>query len=300
MPENRVVALVTCAGYADLHDDDRALFEPLVRRGITAVPAVWDDPTVDWGRFDLSVLRSTWDYAGRRDLFLAWAASLPAVVNPVDVLAWNTDKRYLADLAEARVPVVETAWLGPGDDVDLGGSGMVVIKPSVGAGSVEAGRYDLGSDPQRRLAVEHVRRLQDRGEIAMVQPYLHSVDDHGETALMFFGGAFSHAAGKAALLSGPYEGVEGLYVEETITPRTPTDAELDVAASALSAVPGGLDRLAYARVDVLPGPDGTPVLLELELCEPSLFFDQSDGAAERFAATIADVVTASAAVDSRT
>lgn len=113
MTAQRLVALVTCAEYDQLHEDDRTVIEPLARRGITAVPAVWDDPDVDWGRFDLSIIRSTWDYSSRRDAFLAWAASLPAVANPVDVLAWNTDKRYLADLADFGVPVVETRGSDP-------------------------------------------------------------------------------------------------------------------------------------------------------------------------------------------
>lgn len=292
MTDRWVVALATCAEYADLHDDDRALIDPLARRGITAVPAVWNDASVDWAQFDLTVIRSPWDYTDQRDAFLAWATALPAVANPADVLSWNTDKRYLRELAAAGVPVVDTAWFGPGDDVDLDvvGSGAVVVKPSVGAGSVDAGRYDLTDHHQRDLASAHIARLQARGATAMIQPYLHAVDHEGETALLYFGGEFSHAIGKAALLSGPDEGVDGLFKEETITPRTPTDAEVSVAEAVLKVVPGGPDRLTYARVDVLPGPDGAPVLLELELCEPSLFLAYAGGAAERLARAIANTV----------
>jgi hypothetical protein len=77
-----------------------------------------------------------------------------------------------------------------------------------------------------------------------------------------------------------------LYRPEEITVRTPSDAEIRVAEKALAAVPGGADRLLYARVDLIPGPDGDPVLVELELIEPSLFLTTHDGAADTFAAAI--------------
>ena len=47
-----------------------------------------------------------------------------------------------------------------------------------------------------------------------------------------------------------------------------------------------LGPLTYARVDLLAGPDGTPVILELELVEPCLYLPFAPGAAERFAAVL--------------
>ena len=105
----RTVALVTCAEVPDLDPDDRLLLHPLAGQGIQVTAAVWDDPAVDWASFDLVVLRSTWDYAARRDEFVAWAAAVPRLANPADVVAWNTDKRYLRELAVAGVPVVPTS-----------------------------------------------------------------------------------------------------------------------------------------------------------------------------------------------
>jgi hypothetical protein len=120
----------------------------------------------------------------------------------------------------------------------------------------------------------------------MLQPYMAHVDDAGETALLYIGGRFSHAIRKGAMLDGPDLGVAGLYKEERIDPRTPSAAEHAVAEQVLAAVPGGTADLLYARVDLVPGPDGAPVLMELELTEPSLFLDYSDGAAERLADAI--------------
>ena len=113
------VALVTCAELPELDPDDRLVVEPLRALGIDVVPAVWDDPAVDWAAVDLAVLRSPWDYARRRDEFVTWSESVPRLLNPAAVIRWNTDKRYLRALAASGAPVVETAWLEPGDQVDL-------------------------------------------------------------------------------------------------------------------------------------------------------------------------------------
>jgi hypothetical protein len=110
------VALVTCTALPDLDPDDRLVLAPLAAHGVAAEAVVWDDPAVDWSGYDLVVLRSPWDYALRRDEFVAWARTVPALVNPADVVAWNTDKRYLAELSAAGVPTVPTAWVEPGEE----------------------------------------------------------------------------------------------------------------------------------------------------------------------------------------
>jgi hypothetical protein len=280
------VALGSCAALPGLDPDDPLLLAPQAGAGVAAEPAGWDDPSVDWAGYDLVVLRSAWDYAARRDDFVAWAAGVPRLVNAPDVVTWNTDKRYLAELAAAGVPAVSTMWLGPDDTPALAASGEWVIKPAVSAGSRDTGRYDLGRPEHRALALSHLERLAAAGRVAMVQPYLPAVDTYGETALLFLDGEFSHAIRKGPMLDGPDTGEVGLYKEELITTRVPSDAELDVAARALAAVPGGADRLLYARVDLIPDPGGNPVVVELELTEPSLFLGYAEGAAERLAAAI--------------
>jgi hypothetical protein len=282
------VALVTCAEVPDLDPDDRLLLDPLAGQGIQVSAAVWDQPGVDWASFDLVVLRSTWDYARRRGDFVAWAAAVPRLANPADVVAWNTDKRYLRDLAAAGVPVVPTSWVEPGDSWAPPIDGEWVIKPAVSAGSQDTGRYDLADPSHHQLATAHVARLQAASRVVMIQPYLPAVDSYGETAVLFLDGAYSHSIRKGPLLVGPDLGEVGLYKEESTSPRLPTPAELKVAEAALAAVPGGSDRLLYARIDLIPGPDGEPLLVELELTEPSLFLGAAAGAAERLSAAIAE------------
>ncbi|NUU21150.1 MAG: hypothetical protein HOV68_06485 [Streptomycetaceae bacterium] len=280
------VALATCAELPELDEDETAPIAPLAARGIAAEPAVWDDPKVDWDAYDLVVVRSTWDYFERRDAFVAWAETVPRLANPADVIRWNTDKTYLRELAAADVPVAETTWLTPDRAGPLPTDGEYVVKPAVSGGSRDTGRYDLADPGQRALAAGLATRLLAEGRTVMVQPYLHAVDTVGETALLFLGGHYSHAIRKDALLDGPVEEI-GLYKPETVGPRTATDSELHAAQRALAAVPGGAERLLYARVDVIPDADGRPVVLELELTEPSLFLRYADGAPERFADAVA-------------
>lgn len=287
------VALVTCAELPELDPDDRALLGPLRARGAVGEAAAWDDPNVDWSAPDLVVLRSTWDYTRRREEFLAWAAAVPRLLNPAPLVAWNTDKRYLLELAAAGVPVVPSVVVEPGEVVAdaVGEEGRLVVKPTVGLGSLDVAVHDLRTVVGRRAALAHATRLAAAGG-ALVQPYLPGVEEAGETAVVVLGGRVSHAARKGAMLAvGGRADESGLYVRETITPRTPSQAELDVARAALAAVPPGLGAPAYARVDLVPGADGEPLLLELELTEPSLFLAQAPGGVERFA----DVLVAAAA-----
>lgn len=298
------IAFATCSTFPDLDVDDAPLPVALAARGVDAVAAVWDDPGVDWAGFDLVVVRDTWDYSPRRDEFLAWAGSLPAVANPVEVLTWNTDKAYLRDLQAAGLPTVPTIWLDPARNLTsravhtrFPAHGDFVVKPTVSAGAKDVGRYDANHADQRGLAIVHARDLLRAGRHVMVQPYLSQVDTAGETALVYVDGEFSHAVRKGPLLEGPYRGVEGLFKPEEMTAREASAEERAVADRVVEAlpqvVPGAADGpLLYTRVDLLPGPDGQPVVLEVELTEPSLFLSLADGALDRFADAVARRVAA--------
>jgi hypothetical protein len=286
--ESAKVALVTCAEFADLWDDDFPLRDALRERGVTVDAVRWDDPAADWARYDLVVIRSPWDYMSRRDEFVAWAWRVPRLLNPADIVEWNTDKRYLHELAAAGLPVTPTTYIAPRGSWAAPADGEWVIKPTVSAASKDTRRYRLPE--QRALAEDHVRRLGAAGRTAMIQPYLAAVDTYGETAILCFPDAtgeltFSHAIRKGPMLNGP-DGVAPGPADEEISPRTPTPAELSVANRILEAIPGGAKRLLYARVDLIPGPDGEPLLAELELTEPTLFLRSDPASAARLATAI--------------
>jgi hypothetical protein len=288
--EDLRVALVTCAELPQLDDDSRSLIAPLAARGVSASPAVWDDMDVDWADFDLVVVRSCWDYVPRRTAFLEWAGRIPHLANPAPILVWNTDKCYLRDLEDRGVSVVPTRWLNPGETWTAPMNGTWVIKPAVSMASLDAGRYHMDDSDQRQRALEHVRRLQAAGRVVMVQPYFASVEDEGETALVYVGGIFSHAVRKGPVLTGPDEGIDRRFQPEgglSLKVRRPTPAQVAMADRVLAAVPGGRETLLYARVDLVPGKDGSPVLMELELTEPQLYLAYKPGAADQMAAAIA-------------
>lgn len=300
------IALVTAIAAFALDDDLAPLRDALARAGASVAIVAWDDPTVSWGRFELAVLRSPWDYTQRPAEFLAWCERVGTqtrLLNPLPVVRWNTDKHYLADLAAAGVPIVESVFLEPGGMDRQGGSGdepsprpatppsatasglfpdydEFVVKPAIGAGARDTQRYTRA---ERAAGIAHAQRLLDAGRSVLVQPYLDQVDAAGETALVFFDGVFSHAIRKGPLLARGEGPTQALFATEDIVAREPGTAEFDIAHRALEAIPFG--RLAYARVDLLPSPDG-PRLLELELTEPSLFFAHAPGSADRFAATL--------------
>jgi hypothetical protein len=284
------IALATCTAYPALAEDDRLVIAPLAARGVVAEPAVWDDPSIDWSAYDVVVVRSTWDYVERHAEFLDWAARVPRLVNPADVLAWNTDKTYLRELAAAGVPVIDTAWLDTSNEHEvesaLSADGRHVVKPSVSASARDTRWYELSAHDARAEALEHVRRIVSRGGTAMIQPYVDAVDVHGETAMLYVGGALSHAVRRSAVLVGP-DGTAGNDSVGTVALTTPRAVDLEVAAAALDAVPGGPERLLYARVDLVDDADGEPRVLEVELTEPSLFLRCDDRAPDRFAQAIA-------------
>jgi len=230
------------------------------------------------------VVRSCWDYTWRLEEFLSWAASVPRLRNDVRVLRWNTDKVYLRDLERAGLPVVPTVW-DPTRAGDLPDAGEWVVKPSISAGSRDTARW-----PERSAALAHAAELVAAGRTAMVQPYLASVDAEGETAMLFIGGRFSHAVRKAPLLVRG----EGIRHDRDsrgdLSPAEPTIAQRALADAVFEAigplVPGAATPL-YARIDLVHDDDGRPVLLELELTEPSLFLPQAPEAVATFVRAVA-------------
>lgn len=302
------IALVTCSALPDLHDDDAPLVPALAARGIEALPAVWDDAGVDWAGFDLVVIRSTWDYAQRRAEFVEWCRRVDAettLTNTFRTVRWNSDKHYLRDLEGAGVPIVPTMWLEPERHFSsralhtrFPASGEFVIKPAISAGSIDTGRYTAMDADSRGLAISHARRLLADARTVMVQRYLTSVDVVGERAHVFIAGEYSHSVLKGAMLDGPDVGVDGVYREERMSAIAASGREVEFSTRVITAARRLLTRnsdgvdvvpepFLYARVDVVTDDDEAPVLMELELVEPSLFTALGDGALERFADAIA-------------
>ncbi len=286
------IALVSARAARDVDEDLPPLVAALRSSGAEVRVVDWDDASVDWQAFEIALLRSTWDYSMRLAEFLAWServAQLTRLSNSLPVVRWNTDKHYLAELAKAGVPTIPTEFVEPGQDAAEAlrgfearyGTDELVVKPAVGSGSRDAQRHRL---TERAAITAHIRRLVDEGRSVLLQPYLERVDAHGETALIYFAGRFSHAIRKDALLRSGESPTDQLFAAESISPRTPTAEELSVGEQALRAIPFG--PLLYARVDLVRDAMDAPCVLELELTEPSVFLLYAPGSAERFATAI--------------
>ena len=209
------VALATSAEIPEGDEDFEPLIGALASEGVVAEAAVWDDPAVDWPRFDLVLPRATWDYAERRDEFLAWAAAMRWVLNPLEVLEWNTDKeRYLTDLAARGVPVVPTEFVAPGAQLEQP-DGPFVVKPAISAGGRNSARFDPADAEAAR---ELVARIHAAGRTAMVQPFL---GEDEETALVYIDGAYSHAVRRRVPLPGQERATSSFWTRSWHRPRRP-------------------------------------------------------------------------------
>jgi hypothetical protein len=275
------VALATCRNLPEPDPDAAPLLRALSRAGIDAAFVAWEDD-FDWARVPLTLLRSTWNYPRHAEAFLAWAdrvASVSDLWNPIEAVRWNLHKGYLLELERHGVPVAPTVLVRRGEDAPLSGIlrsrgwSDVVVKPAVSAASFLTERFS-GSEVEAGEA--HLRSLAAQRDV-LVQPYLPSVEVYGERSLVWVEGELTHAVRKTPRFSGEDEAVGGRAV--AIAP-----AEAALAKRAIAVAPG---PLLYARIDVAPGPAGEPVVMELELIEPSLFFGQGPAALERIVGGLA-------------
>jgi hypothetical protein len=263
--------------------DDALASEPLRALGwdVDAVP--WRSRGVDWGAYEVVVIRSPWDYTRAPAAFLDTLAGIvragARLEKPLPLVRWNLEKTYLRDLAGRGVPVVPTVWrdgLRPGELpalLDEVGTEEAVVKPVVGASA--GGAYRLGRRPAAALAAEVEAYY--AGRPLMAQPFVRSVLDEGELSLVYLGGALSHVIRKTPRPAD-------FRVQEehggTIRRVEPGDALLAAGAAVLGAL--GAPPL-YARADLVRADDGAFWLMELELVEPSLYLRMDPAAPGRFA-----------------
>ncbi len=276
----RRLAVATCAAFPDLAADDTVLLEAATAAGLRPFPVVWDATRPEVLLGCAVLLRSTWDYHLKADVFRAWLAGLEQhgipVFNPLPLVRWNLDKRYLRQLAERGVAVVPTHWVeAPDDDALLAwvgscGATRVVVKPAVGANASGAGLFASHDVLGVRRAV---LGLLGHGAV-MVQPFVDAVITHGEWGLVFVDGVFSHAVNKRPA-TGDYRVQESHGGTSTVA--VPPPAVRHVASHVLAQLE---EVPLYARVDVVLL-DGAPALMELELVEPSLFLTDAPQAAQR-------------------
>lgn len=261
------------------HTLEMGLLRPACKAvNVELVEVVWNDPRTDLEAFDAFVVGTTWDYQEQPENYLQRLAQIEGVrplFNPLSVIRWNLDKRYLVDLQQKGVPVVPTLWFDRADAraVEEGfatfGTDRVVVKSQVGACAYRQALVRRGD------SLPEAEDLPPAG--AMVQPFLPSAETEGEYSFLFFDREFSHCARKVPR-EGDYR-VQSVFggIEHTYQPSSD---QVGVAQRVLDAVEG---PLLYARVDLMRLPDGRLAVIELELIEPYLYPEQGPKMGRRFA-----------------
>ncbi len=255
------VTLVTHAALPQGAPDDRLLAAALRSEGLDVRFAVWNDQSVDWRASRLAIVRSAWDYHRQPRAWATWlreAGSCTRLLNPPDVLAWSTDKRYLRDVQAAGVACVPTWFAEHGVIPTLPRRGIEtwIVKPAIGASAHAVQRF--AAEEFAGQGLDYGRALARKGAV-LFQPYLRQVETLLERSLVFIAGECSHAFTKPAF-STDAAGRTAVQL------YTPSATELRLARRALAAVS---EPTLYARIDLVPTQDG-PLLMELELIEPDL------------------------------
>lgn len=230
----------------------------------------WRAPLDQLTAFDLAILGTPWDYTEAKNEFLERLGALETagviVCNPLEVVRWNADKRYLQELAERGAVTIPTLWperAGPEDvqaAFDHFGTDRVVVKRRVGAGAVGQDSFTRAAPPPADWAMD---------QPAMIQPFLPAIQREGELSFIFIDGALSHALIKRAT-GGDYR-IQSLY-GGTETPLDPTPQDRAAAEAVMALLPFGAP--AYARIDMVRLEDGRLAVIEAELIEPYLYPEQ--------------------------
>ena len=265
---------------------DSLTYQPLAALGWKVDEISWRSNSVCWSDFDVVVIRSPWDYFDFPNEFISVLEQIDAsdtkLANPLSVVRWNLDKRYLRDLAQRGIIVVPTLWRESLESEDFAKlfaelkTEEIVVKPTIGAGASDTFRIS-SDEPESRL-VEVRDTFKQRP--AMVQPFLQSIVERGEYSLFYFGGEFSHCISKV-----PAAGDFRVQEEHggIITPCEADGAMLRAAQTILESIG---EELLYARVDFVLLPSDELAVIEVELIEPSLYFGYDVQAASRFAAAL--------------
>lgn len=263
-----MLRIATCLELPEPDADAEPLSAALTRAGIEHRLVAWDDPEADWSTPAPTIIRSTWNYPLAIDAFVGWLGRVRGPLwNPPAIVRTNVYKRYLLDLAARGVAIVPTTLVEAGQQIAVP-TERVVVKPEVGAGSLNTRVFEAG-DPE---ALAHRATIQGA---ALVQPYVSSVDDYGERSIILIDGELSHAIRKAPRFAGQTETITG--------PFPIADDERALALAAFAPYPG----LLYGRCDMARDAHDRPMVMELELVEPSLFFWKHPPAADRYVAGLA-------------
>ncbi|WP_284462395.1 hypothetical protein [Chryseobacterium sp.] len=261
------------------NDEDIELINFLKGKGLDVVPTIWNDENVNWSSFDVAIIKSPWDYHNHLEEFLNWLERIEdlgvKVLNPSEIIKWNSDKHYLKDIAEKGLPVIPVEYLDKDSSFDnhffdLFKTDKLVVKPCVSAGAQNTITVSKDNFNERSTDIEQLLKEQDY----MVQPFVEEIKN-GEWSFLFFNGKYSHCS-----LKTPKQGDFRVqhYHGGSISYPTPEPLHIEQAGTYLKSLP---ESTLYARVDgVLI--NNSFYLMELELIEPYLFLNGNNGLLDNY------------------
>jgi|TARA_Y100000296_G_scaffold47724_1_gene54700 glutathione synthase/RimK-type ligase-like ATP-grasp enzyme len=275
------IAFLSTDNLEDFFVYDELLIPFFEKRGWSVETVSWHSTSTNWDKFNYVIVRSTWDYQQHAGDFLACLkgidTSSAVLLNPLPLMQWNIEKHYLKDLQGKGVPIVETMWGSEFNNNVIEeafaqfGCDTVVIKPTLSANADDTFKLSAADWHVQEKALYNTFQRRD----FMIQPFLSSVVDEGEYSLFYFGGEFSHAIKKV-----PQKGDFRVQEEHggSLHSIAVDSEQLAIAEKALAAMP--CDAL-YARVDLVKQ-NNHWAIMELELIEPSLYFNLDPQSPLRF------------------
>ncbi|MDN3693354.1 hypothetical protein QWZ06_14185 [Chryseobacterium tructae] len=261
------------------NDEDSELINYLSEKGLNVEAAIWNDKNVDWRSYAVAVIKSPWDYHNHLNEFLTWLDHIDQlgvkVLNPVDIIRWNSDKHYLKEILEKGFQVIPAQYIEKGSVFselffDNFKTDKLVVKPCVSAGAQNTITVNRNNFHERLIEINQLVKEQDY----MVQPFVEEIKN-GEWSFLFFNGKYSHCA-----LKKPKEGDFRVqhYHGGSISYPIPDPMHIEQAGVFLKSLP--LPTL-YARVDGVIV-NNSFHLMELELIEPFLFLNSDKNLLENY------------------
>ncbi|MCE7295642.1 hypothetical protein LZX39_04540 [Campylobacter coli] len=215
---------------------------------------------------------AVWDYSLEYANFLHFLNELErakiSILNPSEILKMNADKSYLKILEEANLPIIDSIIFKQNEEFDLSliPFQKAVIKPLVGQSGYKV-----------RFLEQKIPTKEEFLHGALIQPFIESVEELGEFCFIFFGGKFNYAIHRQTQKDWRANSNYGVKIAPL---KNPSKAHIDLALKVLKALKSS--NLLYARVDLLPQKNGNVLINEVELIEPSLYFDFHENALEIF------------------
>lgn len=265
----------------DFFSYDTMLFEPLKAAGWLAEEVSWRKTDVDWDIYDVVVIRTTWDYQDDAAGFMACLQKIEAssaqLHNSLKIVKWNISKSYLKDLQNQGINIVPTLWFDTFQlpEIQAGFSHFdtpqIVIKPLVSANADHTYRLTPASLLEQAVELNSIFAERE----FMLQPFLTSIVEEGEYSLFYFAGNYSHA-----ILKQPKSGDFRVQEEHggQLTSVQPCEEMFTTARHSLAALP---EDVLYARIDLIRHKNEFAVI-EIELIEPSLYFNMDADSPQRF------------------